>query len=120
MSYWIDTASEKMLRGYIKKYEYTKERYFGKYGVGIRIKIHHDKMYYKEIIRTVYKDDQWFTAVFRRNIPGRDAYEYRAFTVLNIEKHNDGAYCKLGDGITGILKPEWELYKCDVWEVLGV
>ena len=117
---WIDVARNARLRGYIKRGVTVKERYVGKYGVGVRIKTHIDSTYYSEIVRTVQKPDVYFTAVFRKKSDVGDVYKYKEFTVLNIIKRNDGYHCNLADGITAILKPDWELYKSDVWEVLGV
>lgn len=120
MSEWIGVARKARLRGYVKQGAVLKERYVGKYGIGVRIKTHIDSAYYNETVRTVQKPDAYFTAVFRKKSDVGETYRYKDFAVLNVVKRNDGYYCNLADGITAILKPDWELYKCDVWEVLGV
>lgn len=120
MSKWIDTARKARLRGYIKQGVSVKERYIGKYGIGVRIKTHLDSMYYNETVRTIQNPDSYFTVTFRKKSDNGEVYRYKDFEVLNVVKRNDGYYCNIADGITGILKPDWELYKCDVWEVLGV
>lgn len=119
MSEWIDTARKARLRGYIKMGDNVKERYVGKYGIGVRIKSHLNTSFYLEVIRTVQDDSQWFCATFERDRINQPP-ESRTITVLNIVKKNDGYHCKLGDGATLNFTNDWKVVECDVWEVIGV
>lgn len=119
VSGWIGVARRERLRGYIKRGVTVKERYVGKHGIGIRYKNHLDASHYYETIRTVTVDKQWFTVTFERERINQPP-EQRNLVVLNVRKRNNGYYCKLGDGITGILTNDWKLVESDVWEVLGV
>lgn len=119
MSEWIGVARNMDLRGYVKRGNVVKQRYVGKYGIGVRMKEHRDDFYYNETIRTVQSPDIYFTVNFCKLIDDKIPI-YKTFTVKDVHKKNDGYYCNIADGITTILTNDWSLVECDVWEVLGV
>lgn len=116
---WIGTVRRAKLRGYVKKGATVKERYIGKYGIGVRIKSHLDGSQYHETIRTVQDDKQWFNVTFERDHINQPA-ERNTISVLNIVKKNDGYYCDWGDGVSVFFPNDWRLVESDVWGVLGV